>query len=459
MIAPIDQLAEALGVRNCYSGREWLLRLLVPPPERRPQLPDAVQRRLRPFADACAGALGVDDRRRWRDWLTAMCVRTLRVRRRQRSPVRVPVAILRFALAVIAWPLQRFEALLDGIDFAPVTAQLERWSVGSLLSRPFSGAVAMIFGFGLVVLWATTPLSFAQQSAVFLVMWVLTLVVRRIPGHVPTLIMMGFSVLATARYVWWRVTQTLVLESGADYAFGLGLVVAESYAWLILVLGFIQNAWPLDRPTVALPEDSTTWPVVDVYIPSYNEPLKVVKPTVLAALSLDWPRDKLRVHLLDDGRRDSFRSFAREVGANYIQRNDNAHAKAGNLNHAMKVTDAEFIAIFDCDHIPVRSFLQTTVGWFLKDRKCALVQTPHHFFSPDPFERNLDTFGRVPNEGSLFYGLVQDGNDLWNASFFCGSCAVLRRTALAQVGGIAVETVTEDAHTALKMHRLGWTSA
>ncbi len=123
------------------------------------------------------------------------------------------------------------------------------------------------------------------------------------------------------------------------------------------------------------------------------------------------------------------------------------------------MTHSELIAIFDCDHIPVRSFLQVTTGWFLRDPKLALVQTPHHFFSPDPFERNLGSFRRKPNEGELFYGLVQNGNDMWNASFFCGSCAVLRRDAVESIGGFAVETVTEDAHTALRLHRAGWNSA
>ena len=85
------------------------------------------------------------------------------------------------------------------------------------------------------------------------------------------------------------------------------------------------------------------------------------------------------------------------------------------------------------------------MGWFLRDTKLAMLQTPHHFYSPDPFERNSAQFRKcIPNEGELFYGLVQDGNDFWNATFFCGSCAVLRRTALDEIGGIAVETVTED---------------
>ncbi len=109
--------------------------------------------------------------------------------------------------------------------------------------------------------------------------------------------------------------------------------------------------------------------------------------------------------------------------------------------------------------MPTRSFLQVSLGWFLKDPKLAMLQTPHFFFSPDPFEKNLDTFRAVPNEGELFYGLVQDGNDLWNATFFCGSCAVIRREPLLAIGGVAVETVTEDAHTALKLNRLGYNTA
>ena len=185
----------------------------------------------------------------------------------------------------------------------------------------------------------------------------------------------------------------------------------------------------------------------------------MVKPTVLAALAIDWPADKLNIYILDDGRRTEFEEFAKEVGVKHLTRPDNAHAKAGNINHALKVTSGEYIAVFDCDHIPTRTFLQVCMGWFGKDKKLVMLQTPHHFFSPDPFEKNLSTFRKVPNEGELFYGLVQDGNDLWNATFFCGSCAILERKALLEIGGIAVETVTEDAHTALKLHRLGYSTA
>jgi cellulose synthase (UDP-forming) len=118
-----------------------------------------------------------------------------------------------------------------------------------------------------------------------------------------------------------------------------------------------------------------------------------------------------------------------------------------------------FVAIFDCDHVPTRSFLQMTLGWMIADPKLGMLQTPHHFYSPDPFERNLLQYKTIPNEAELFYGIVQDGNDFWNATFFCGSCAVLRRATLDEVGGIATETVTEDAHTSLRMQKLGYNTA
>ncbi|MDU1085456.1 MAG: glycosyltransferase, partial [Leclercia adecarboxylata] len=277
--------------------------------------------------------------------------------------------------------------------------------------------------------------------------------------HRISIIMMVVAVLMSTRYIWFRATQTLHFNSEIETILGIGLFLAELYIWVIIILSYLQNLFPLQRKIVPLPDDMAQWPTVDIYIPSYNESLEVVRDTVLAAQCLDYPADKLKIYLLDDGKRSEFAVFAANVGVGYITRNDNSHAKAGNLNHAMKLTKGELICVFDCDHVATRIFLQATVGAFLIDPKLALMQTPHYFYSPDPFERNLSAGRDIPNEGQLFYGQIQRGNDNWNATFFCGSCAVIRRSALEEIGGFAVETVTEDAHTALKMQRLGWKSA
>lgn len=318
-----------------------------------------------------------------------------------------------------------------------------------------------VWAVGLPVLWVaiSTPLSEAQQLLFASLMFAAAMFFKRLPGRYVTQILIVLSLVASSRYLYWRVTETISFDNWLSGLFGAGLFTAELYAWLVLVFGYFQTAWPLERKPVPMQPDPTTWPSVDIFIPTYNEPLKVVRSTTFAAMAIDWPKDKIKVYILDDGRRDEFAEFAKTAGVGYITRTDNKHAKAGNINAALKVTHGEYVAIFDCDHIPTRTFLQVVMGWFGKDPKLGMIQTPHHFFSPDPFEKNLGTFKKVPNEGELFYGLVQDGNDLWNATFFCGSCAVIKRSVLLEVGGIAVETVTEDAHTALKMHRRGYSTA
>ncbi len=314
---------------------------------------------------------------------------------------------------------------------------------------------------------AALPLDAMQQAVFAVLLFALAVVLNRLSrSHRMTLLLICMSSFVTLRYAIWRTTSLASFLHDPtsrwtvlDAFFMLSLFGAEIYAFLVMFLGYLQMLWPLRRVPAALPDDLAAWPDVDVLIPTYNEPLEVVRYTALAAANMDWPVEKMHVYILDDSKREEFRQFAQDAGVGYITRSDNRHAKAGNINHALQSIHSPFVAIFDCDHAPTRSFLQTTMGWFNRDPKMGLVQTPHHFYSPDPFERNLQKFRTMPNEGELFYGIIQDCNDFWNATFFCGSCAVLRREVLDQIGGIATETITEDAHTSLRMQMAGWNTS
>lgn len=314
-------------------------------------------------------------------------------------------------------------------------------------------------GASLVVLCITQPLDLTAQSVFFVLMLSLALILRRVRSHLTLLFMIVISFIVSTRYIWWRCTETLNTDTVASSIAGLLLLAAEMYAYVVMVLSYFQVSWVLDRKPLPLPEDESAWPTVDIFIPTYNEPLDVVRPTVYGALGMDWPTERRRVWILDDGSREEFKAFADKAGCGYIKRDIHNHAKAGNINHAMTLTDGELIAVFDCDHIPTRAFLQMTVGWLARDPKIALVQTPHYFYSEAPFEKNLRLDSDTPLETTLFHEFIQKGNDTWDATMFCGSCAVMRRSALEEIGGIAVETVTEDAHTSLKLNRRGWRSA
>ena len=328
--------AERLGIGEQHNLGMRLWRLFVRPPRSRRRLAAPTRRRSMPEQAPPQSAL-----RRWLD---------------QR---------LEPAYRLVARKRRRLAARLPQIDWMRAGSALAHLAALAHRVRGMAPAMLMMAGMiGLVL--CTTPLPLSGQLTVFALVWLAVMVLRRIPGHFPTLAMMALSVLMTLRYIWWRATETLNLDTPLEVTVGYLLFAAEAYTWLILILGYVQTAWPLSRRPKTLPADPAQWPTVDVYIPTYNEPLSVVQPTVYAARSLDWPSDKLNVYLLDDGRRAGDpQAFAEEAGVHYLTRSDNRHAKAGNLNHALTVTDGEYIAIFDCDHIPTRSFLQTTMGWFL----------------------------------------------------------------------------------------------
>jgi cellulose synthase (UDP-forming) len=286
------------------------------------------------------------------------------------------------------------------------------------------------------------------------------------------------GVIVVLRYLYWRTFESLTYDGFLDFIGALFLYIAEVFAIIIYLLGIFTSLNLLKRKSIDLDEyPEETWPTVDILIPTYNEPQLIIENTVLAALAMDYPADKFTVNLLDDGgtdqkcnqknkeaaetakqRRKDLMKFCEYVGAHYITRAKNENAKAGNINEALSSVHSDLILILDTDHVPAKQFLQKTVGWFLKDEKIFLVQTPHAFYNQDPVERNL-RMGDVPlSENDMFYKHIQLGHDFWESSFFCGSAAVLKRAMIDELGGIAGETITEDAETAIKLHDKGYKS-
>mgnify|MGYP002623745191 CR=1 FL=1 len=308
------------------------------------------------------------------------------------------------------------------------------------------------FGMFFAGYFVTLQIPSSSQLLLGILVTVLAYAIIRLAPQLRLLVVVAAGMMS-ARYLYWRATYTLNGEDFTTMVISFLLLAAEAYAVAILLLGFFQTAESIERTPDPLPDDPGQWPSVDIFVPSYNEPVQVILPTLIGCKAIDYPNKK--IYLLDDGSREEMRALAAKLGIGYITRDNNEHAKAGNINAAMKQTDGDFVAIFDADHIPTRAFLQLTMGFFTNDN-VALVQTPHHFFNADPFERNLQIYGTVPGEQNLFYHQIQPASDFWNAVYFCGSCAVIRRSALEEIGGIATETVTEDCHTSLRLHAKGY---
>ena len=325
---------------------------------------------------------------------------------------------------------------------------------------------------------AVVKLDLSAQYRVSFAVVAAMLVLRRVGNLERTrLFFLLCSGFLTFRYLFWRTTSTLGYNGFADFIFMLLLYAAELYGIVVAMLGLFVNSRPLRRARVPLITTPGALPSIDVFIPTYNEPPELLQVTLRAALDMRYPRELLRVYLLDDGgtrqkltqpdpvkaaeareRSQALRQMAEDHGGIYLTRERNEHAKAGNINAALAHTKGELIVIFDADHVPTVDFLEKTVGHFQRDDRVYLVQTPHFFINPDPLEKNLGMFGRMPPENEMFYSVVQHGLDFWNASFFCGSAAVLKRRCLEEIGGIAGNSITEDAETALTLHARGYHS-
>jgi cellulose synthase/poly-beta-1,6-N-acetylglucosamine synthase-like glycosyltransferase len=253
------------------------------------------------------------------------------------------------------------------------------------------------------------------------------------------------SLLAGAWYFGWLLQPDRV---GNPALYGL-LLFAELFN-LVQALGFWWTV-TRDRRDADTPPPPSPPPTVDVFIPVYDEPLDIVEPTIAAAAKL--PGAEVRVAVLDDGNRSSLEAMARRYGARYFRRGVNTGAKAGNINHALARTDAPFVVVLDCDHVPGGRLLTATLGYFADD-DVAFVQTPQYYANAGS--------GGVPeaawSQQSLFFGPIARGKDRHGAMFCCGTNVVFRRRALEEAGGFPETSITEDFELSVDLHERGWRS-
>ncbi|MEP6639412.1 MAG: glycosyltransferase [Chloroflexota bacterium] len=264
------------------------------------------------------------------------------------------------------------------------------------------------------------------------------------------------TLAVTVVYLTWRTGWTLALDV---WWVSIPLLILEFHAFVGLAL-FTFSLWDVDRRPETRDIVATTARVA-ILVPTYNEGLEVLTPTIAAAMAMRVPHE---TWVLDDGDRPAVAQLAAELGARYLTRPTHEHAKAGNLNHALGVIDAEFIGVLDADHVADADFLVRTLGYF-DDPGIALVQTPQDFYNLESFEHESGTTARhVANlaerqsfhEQTLFYRVLQPGKNRWGGAFWCGTGAVLRVAALRDVGLVATDTITEDIHTTIRLHRRGW---
>jgi cellulose synthase (UDP-forming) len=189
---------------------------------------------------------------------------------------------------------------------------------------------------------------------------------------------------------------------------------------------------------------------VDVFVAATDEPLDLIEETLTAAVALRHPH---RTWLLDDASREDSRQLAERLGAHYLRREGRDDLKAGNVNHALGQSDGEIIALFDIDHRPESDLLDRALGAF-EDPRMGFVQV---MLSARNTEES--PVARAAAQTAYdYYNITAVGKDRFGGAGLMGSNALIRRTALEDIGGYR-PGLAEDLETSVALHAAGWRSA
>jgi cellulose synthase/poly-beta-1,6-N-acetylglucosamine synthase-like glycosyltransferase len=218
---------------------------------------------------------------------------------------------------------------------------------------------------------------------------------------------------------------------------------------LIILWAIGQVVRERSLPKDAVPLAAGDMPTVLVQLPIFNESA-VVARLVKAVSALDWPRNRLRIQLLDDstdGAEEVSAALAeslRDTGFDIVclHRTERKDFKAGALAGGLAIDDSDFVAIFDADFVPPRDFLRRAVAPLLADPRLA-------------FE-NLLTASQAMMIDAHFVIEQRMRSNTRLLLPFNGTCGVWRRAAIDDAGGWSADTLCEDLDLSIRARLKGW---
>jgi len=311
-------------------------------------------------------------------------------------------------------------------------------------------------------MWIEVPMVMGEYllapTVVLLAIAIAIMKVSPQPRTWSRVLVVGILLALTLRYILWRSLSTLNVADPLNGFFSLGLfflemlMLASSTLQLFLMLRMKNRRREADLLANQV-RDGSFQPFVDILIPTYDEPIFILRRTIIGCQAIEYANKK--IYLLDDTRRTEVKQIAAELGCEYMTRPDNRYAKAGNLNQAIAQTTSELIVVFDADFVPTQNFLTRTVGFF-QDENVALVQTPQSFYNTDPIARNLGLENILTPEEEVFYRQIQPIRDGAGSIICSGTSFVVRRRALEAVGGFVTDSLSEDYFTGIRLSAKGY---
>jgi cellulose synthase (UDP-forming) len=197
------------------------------------------------------------------------------------------------------------------------------------------------------------------------------------------------------------------------------------------------------------------YPSVDVFLPVCGEPLAVLYNTWRhVAIMSRYYQGQVTAWVLDDSANPHLKAMARSFGFAYASRPDRGWLKkSGNLLYGYQISRGDFVLLLDADFAPRYDLLNETLPYMDAFPDVGIVQTPQFFRILDEQTWVERGAGAIQE---LFYRSIQTARARKKGAICVGSCAVYRRAALDDNGGMSLAEHSEDLHTGFDLYRLGW---
>ncbi|WP_194723927.1 hypothetical protein [Noviherbaspirillum malthae] len=303
---------------------------------------------------------------------------------------------------------------------------------------------------GLLALCATIQYALHDQLLVAGLLIVVALVLRRYQGPAVTWVLVALWLLASVRYLTWRLMDSLPWPHDPGYWLAFALWAAEAYFVLLWALDAFGASLPLRRAAVPLPADKAHWPSVDVLILAHGHEADEVGQALHRARTLSWPQERLHLHVLDTRWRAELAALCTDATSYHAPATGDSSLMAS-LTAVLKQPGAELVIVVDSATSMDKDWLPSLAGWFAADPRLGLITTPQHPLAPalSRAARRLFAGSAMPVQVACLRRLALAGNDLSGAHLLAEPAGLAAELQARQykVAYVESDAVPEDDQT------------
>ncbi len=194
------------------------------------------------------------------------------------------------------------------------------------------------------------------------------------------------------------------------------------------------------------------YPTVTIAVPVYNEEATILK-TVKSLLALDYPKDKLKIYIIDDGSKDNTWNVIQEFidNPNIILIKKENGGKHTAVNLAIEKTDSEFFGCLDSDSMVHPQSLKRILKYFQKDPATMAVAPSIIVYNP----KNILQYAQGIEYDMSIYTKKMLGF-MGGIHVAPGPFSIFRKRVFDELGNYKKAHNTEDQEIALRMQEYGY---